>query len=379
MTQTYPTIRSARVSRRGVRDALSRLGHAAATPLVPSDYLDMVAPLRRGADLRARVESVTPLTADAATLLLAPGRDWRGHRPGQFVRIGVDVDGVRHQRAYSLTHGPRSDGLISITVKAVAEGAVSPHLVHAARPGSLLHLSQAEGDFVLEDGDRRLLMITAGSGVTPVIGMLRNLHPVADSGPVPEAGRTDLPARDIVVVHLAPSRVQSVHGRDLEQLHEAGAIRLISHLDDRDGVFDVDRLAQLVPDLRDRTTYACGPAPLLDALGAHHERLGLALRTERFTPPARPSEDARGGTVTFSGSGVDGASDGAEPLLVTGEDAGVLMPSGCRMGICFGCVSPLRAGTVRDLRTGETTTVDGPPVEIQTCISTAVGDCEIGR
>lgn len=356
--------------------ALRSLASSLASPLVPADYLDLVAPLRRGTDLRARVEAVTPLTADAATLLLRPGRDWRGHEPGQFVRLGVDVAGVRHHRAYSLTHGPRSDGLISVTVKSVPDGTVSPYLVHRTRPGTLLHLSQAEGDFVLEATDRRLLMLTAGSGVTPVIGMLRNLFPVTESGPVSTPQARGL---DVVVVHLSTSRADSVHGRDLEQLHAGGAITLLSHHDDVDGRFDVDRLHDLVPDLAERTTYACGPAPLLDALTEHHGRHALLLRTERFTPPARPAGDAQGGTVRFSESDALGESDGATPLLVTGEDAGVLMPSGCRMGICFGCVSPLRAGTVRDLRTGETTTVDGAPVEIQTCISTAVGDCEIGR
>ena len=374
MTTTTTPPRAERTGR--APQALRSLAASLASPLVPADYLDLVAPLRRGTDLRARVEAVTPLTADAATLLLRPGADWRGHEPGQYVRLGVDVDGVRHHRAYSLTHGPRADGLISVTVKAVADGTVSPYLVHRTRPGTLLHLTQAEGDFVLGRQDTRLLMLTAGSGVTPVIGMLRNLFPVTDTGPVRTQRGRDL---DIVVVHLSTSRAGSVHGRDLEQLHEAGAITLISHHDDIDGRFDVDTLARLVPDLTARTTYACGPAPLLDALAAHHETHGLALRTERFTPPSRPAADAQGGAVRFTESGATAESDGATPLLVTGEDAGVLMPSGCRMGICFGCVSPLRAGTVRDLRTGETTTVDGAPVEIQTCISTAVGDCDIAR
>ena len=66
--------------------------------------------------------------------MIRPGADWAGHVPGQYVRIGIDVDGVRQWRAYSLTHGPRADGRISITVKAVPDGKVSNHLVHEARP-----------------------------------------------------------------------------------------------------------------------------------------------------------------------------------------------------------------------------------------------------
>ena len=85
-----------------------------------------------------------------------------------------------------------------------------------------------------------------------------------------------------------------------------------------------------------------------------------------------------GGSVTFARSGVSLESDGATPLLDVGEEAGVLMPSGCRMGICFGCVAPLREGAVRDLRNGEITTAEaGEPVLIQTCVSAAAGTCDI--
>src|SRR5919112_2526750 len=162
---------------RGVVRALRRLAESAVTPLVPADYLDLVNPLRSGADLRGRVVAVEAETADAATVRIRPGRSWRGHRPGQYVRIGVDVDGVRQWRAYSLTHGPRADGRISITVKAVPGGTVSEYLVHRVGVGTLLHLERAAGDFVLPADGGRFLFVTAGSGITPVIGMLRNLFP----------------------------------------------------------------------------------------------------------------------------------------------------------------------------------------------------------
>jgi hypothetical protein len=126
----------------GLRTGLGRLAHAAVTPLVPSDVLDLFDPLRRGADLRARIVGVKAETADAATIVLKPGKDWAGHVPGQYIRIGIDVDGVRQWRAYSLTHGPRRDGLISITVKAVPDGKVSNYLVHQARPGTLVSSSR---------------------------------------------------------------------------------------------------------------------------------------------------------------------------------------------------------------------------------------------
>lgn len=360
-----------------VSEALMRVAEAAVTPLMPADVLDLFDPLRKGADLRARVVAVQPETADAATVLLQPGKDWRGHVPGQFLRLGVDVDGVRHWRAYSLTHGPRRDGLISVTVKAVPDGVVSPYLVHGLRPGALVHLEQADGEFVLPPEGGKHLFVTAGSGITPVIGMLRNLFPATDAG-VLRPGRSA--EHDIVVLHLAPSRPETIFARDLAALAEAGAVQLISHFDDEHGLFDLARLTELVPDLAERGTFACGPAGLLDALEAHHEALGLSLTTERFR--ASFVDAGEGGAVVFDRSGISIEADGATSLLDAGEAAGVLMPSGCRMGICFGCVVPLREGAVRDLRNGAVTVATpgetaAGGVPIQTCISAAAGRCEI--
>jgi stearoyl-CoA 9-desaturase NADPH oxidoreductase len=362
------------------RGGLVRLAEALTTPLVPDDYLDLFSPLRRGAPLRGRVVEVVPETRDAATLVIRPGADWAGHVPGQYVRVGVDVDGVRQWRAYSLTHGPRRDGFLSITVKAVPGGAVSPYLVHQTRPGTLLHLEQATGDFVLpssgvELAETKYLFVTAGSGVTPVIGMLRNLFPSTDEGVLVPARSRDL---DIVVVHVAPSEPDSIFLRDLSALDAAGAIRLVARYDDVHGVLDLGDLESLVPDLAERSTYACGPAGLLDALEEHHAAAGLPLQTEQFRPTTLLTGE--GGTVTFGRTGRAVDADGATPILEAGEAAGVLMPSGCRMGVCYSCVLPLKEGAVRDLRSGDLTTVvagetDPGGVLVQTCINAAAGPC----
>jgi ferredoxin-NADP reductase len=369
LTTTRPTTRQ----RSTLRDRIVRFAELATTPLLPADYLDLIDPLRAGADLRGRIVEVVPETRDAATLVIQPGRDWAGHVPGQYVRIGVDVDGVRQWRAYSLTHGPRADGRISVTVKAVPDGKVSNHLVRRVKVGTIVHLEQAAGEFVLPTEGGKLLFVTAGSGVTPVIGMLRNLFPVADSGVV-RLPRSE--HYDIVVVHVAPSEPDSIFLGNLRALHDAGCIRLVARYDDQHGVLDVADLGQLVPDLEERTTFACGPAGLLDALGQHHEERNVPLFTEQFRLTTLVTGD--GGTVTFSRSGTTVKADAATPLLDAGEAAGVLMPSGCRMGICFGCVVPLREGAVRDLRNGEVTTAaEGDGVAIQTCISAAAGTCDI--
>jgi ferredoxin-NADP reductase len=347
-----------------LRTGAAWLSGLVATPLAPGDYLDMFFPLRSGTDLRARVEEVRRETRDAVTLVLRPGRGWAGHRAGQYVRVTVDVDGVRHQRAYSLTGPPRADGCLTITVKAIPDGKVSTHLVRHAEAGMLIGLAQAEGEFVLPEAlPGKSLFVTAGSGITPVMGLLRESLPAL---------------RDVVVVHSAPAGRDVIFGAELRRLARAGEIRLVEWHSDVDGLLGPDRLRRLVPDWAERETWACGPVGLLDDLTtmwAAAERADR-LHVERFRPAVVVT--GTGGTATFVRSGVAVDADAATPLLTVGEDADVLMPSGCRMGICFGCVVPLRDGAVRDLRTGEVTTAsDGAPVPIQTCVSAAAGPCRI--
>jgi ferredoxin-NADP reductase len=354
---------------RALRDSLRRVAEAAVTPLELSDVLDVFHPLRRGADLRARIVEVRAETEQSATIVLQPGRDWTGHVPGQYVRVGVDVDGVRLWRTYSLTHGPRADRRISITVKAIPDGVVSSYLVHRARAGEMIQLDQAQGEFVLPQPiPPKLLLVTAGSGITPVIGMLRNLF-----------SRAERPTTDIVLLHSALSRAEVIFGQELRQYDAAGWLRLVELHTDTHGMLDVDDLDTIVPDLAERTAYACGPAGLLDALEEHYVGRELVLTTERFRPAT--VEAGEGGTVTFAGGTVVEA-DGATPILDAAENAGVLMPSGCRMGICMGCVVPMTEGAVRDLRNGALTVAvpgeTGPGgVRIQTCINAAAGPCHI--
>jgi len=357
-----PTLAPAVLGR--MRERALKLAEVVATPLVPADYIDLVDPLRSGADLRGRIVEVHPETRDAVTLVIRPGRGWKQHTPGQYVRIGVDVDGVRQWRAYSLTSPlDRPDGCIAITVKAIPDGTVSNYLVRRARPGLVLQLDQAAGEFTLPTRcPAKVLFVTAGSGITPVMGMLRNA----------------VEALDVVLVHSAPTASDVIFAGELRALALQGRLRLLEKHTDVDGMLDAGELSRLVPDLSDRQTWACGPTGMLDALEEHFESRGIAerLHTERFRPSVLVTGD--GGTVSFSRAQISVEADGGTPLLDAGEAAGVLMPSGCRMGICFGCVVPLRSGAVRDLRDGAVTTAaEGDGVLVQTCISAAAGACDL--
>jgi len=348
------------------------LGAAAGTlttPLLPEDYLRYLNPLWSRREPRGVVDRVLPETADAATIWLRTPSGWPTHTAGQYVRLGVDVDGVRHWRTYSLTSLPtRRDGRVAITVKAIPNGTVSDRLVRRTGRGDLVQLAPPMGEFTLPNRlPERILFVTAGSGITPIAGMLRDL-----------ADRRAL--SNVVHVHLAPSRDEVIFGDELRRLaHREGALRyrLHEHHDDADGTFAVHRLNEIVSDLDVRETWACGPPGLLDALREHWmsalkrpERLNI----ERFGPVVATSP-GEGGIIRFTASDREADADGATPILVAGEQAGALLPSGCRMGICNSCVGRLTSGAVRDLRTGDLQRAEGQMV--RTCCSTTVSPIEI--
>jgi len=364
------------VAERGARPIVPawrrRLQHSVGaffTPLLPDDYLELINPLWSTQELRGRIERVTRETPDAATVLIRPGWRWPGHQPGQYLRIGIVVDGIHHWRAYSLTSEPdRADGCISITPKLVEAGKVSPHLVRAARPGSIVRLGGVEGAFVLPAViPDRLLFISAGSGITPIMSMLRFL-----------AGRDSL--SDAVLLHSARTPGDVIFGAELRELaRRHPGFRLHEQHTAAIGRMRPEDLERLCPDWRVRETFMSGPTEMLDAMSRHWEAHGnrSRLHAERFGPAAAWSEtpNGEGGAIRFRASGVAARSDGATAILVAGEEAGAALPYGCRMGICHTCVGRLCSGRVRDLRTGK---VSGQTGElVRTCISAPEGDVEI--
>jgi ferredoxin-NADP reductase len=351
-----------------IKRTLDALG-AFSSPLRVDDYLELINPLWSTRELRGRIASIERETEDAATVTIKPGYRWSGHMPGQYLRIGIDIAGVRHWRAYSLTSDPwREDGLISITVKNVDEGVVSPYLVRRGRPGTVVSLGGVEGDFVLGDPPpERILFVSAGSGITPIMSMIRHLD-------------HDGQLRDAVLLHSARHTDDVIFGAELRALaarndgftlHEQ-----LTRDNGRIGPADLDRLC---PDWREREAFVSGPPDMLDAFTQHFEQNGDCdrLHMERFQPALALGDAAQGegGEIVFLKSQTKASSDGEQPILVAGEAEGLELPYGCREGICHTCVGELRSGRVRDLRNGE---VHGEPGEmVRTCIHAPEGPVEI--
>jgi stearoyl-CoA 9-desaturase NADPH oxidoreductase len=339
------------------------------SPLLPDDYLELINPLWSTRELRGRVERVERETSEAVTVLIKPGWEWPGHQPGQYLRLGIEVDGVHHWRAYSLTSDPqRPDGCIAITPKLVESGKVSPFLFSRVKPGAIVRLGGVEGTFLLADPlPPRLLFISAGSGITPIMSMLRRL-----------AGRGEL--RDVLHIHSARSAEGVIFGRELQELaaQEPG-YRLHLQITGEQGRLEAEQLHEVCGDWDEREAYLCGPAGLLESMRERWRREGdpERLHMEHFQPDAQVGEGERGtgGAITFCKSHLEALSDGEQPILLAGESAGLELPYGCRMGICHSCVGRLRSGRVRDLRTGR---VHGAPGELlRTCINAPEGPVEI--
>jgi ferredoxin-NADP reductase len=350
--------------------ALRKIAARITTPLLPDDYLHLANPLWSARELRGRILQVRRETEDSATLVIKPGWGFGfDYQPGQYIGIGLPVNGRWRWRSYSLTSSPAataggagSPRTVTITVKAMPEGFLSAHLVDGVEPGTIVRLAAPQGNFVLPDpAPPSILFLTAGSGITPVMSMLRTL-----------VRRNQI--ADITHLHSAPTESDVMFGGELTALAaDHPGYRLQLRETRAQGRLDLTRLGQEVPDWRERQTWACGPEGLLNQAEKLWSSAGIGerLHLERFGV-AKAAPAGEGGTVTFARSGRSVATDAAMSLMDAGEGVGVQMPFGCRMGICQSCVVGLMDGHVRDLRTGQE---HEPGTRVQTCISSASGDC----
>lgn len=344
---------------------------AAATPHGFDSYVQLVAPTWSTTEVRGRVRRVTRQTAGTATLTIDTNRNWAGFAAGQYVQLTVEIDGVRHTRCYSPAGAAGTGRSIELTVKAHPGGLVSNYLVSEAEPGLVVGLSQAQGRFCLPaERPGRLLLISGGSGITPVMSMLRTLLAEGHGGPV-------------TFVHYCLTRADLTYADQLAAFADHDHVRIVRVFTDEPGGGDLDgfvsaeQLDAIDGDWRSAETYLCGPAPLMASVEGIYAEAGISahLHTEAFTLDQIVAEAGEiGGRLTFARTGTSVESDG-RPVLLQAEAAGLQPVHGCRMGICHSCICPLTGGAVRDLLTGDLMSTPGEDIRI--CVSAPVGDAEI--
>ena len=329
-------------------------------------YLELISPTLTVGDARAEVTAVRRQTPRSVTLTLRPNRAWAGFAAGQYVAVGVEIDGVRRTRTYSPAGSAHAGRELELTVTEHPDGLVSTHLLRGARVGSIVHLAGAQGTFTLpEPRPGRLVLISGGSGITPVLAMLRTLC---------QAGHTG----DIAFLHYARTEGDWLYEAEVRALATRHRGLRVAYRTTRGADpqrLDAHGLSELVGDAEGATAAVCGPPSLVDAapniwteLGGDPER----LLSETFTPPrVLVTGEAAAGTLRFLRSDRTVAI-GAGTLLEQAEAAGLSPDFGCRMGICHTCTCRKAAGAVRNLRTGAVS--DEENEDIQLCISAAAGD-----
>ncbi|PVG83323.1 oxidoreductase [Nocardioides gansuensis] len=361
----------------------SRAVAALATPHPVDRYLELVNPMWAVQEVRAVVTGVRRETGGehpVTTLVLQPTPTWRGHRAGQHVQVGVELPGIatRLTRVFTISSAASAPGeKITLTIRAHdhrdGRPSVSRHLATAAEPGTVLHLSQAMGDFTLPvspatPGIDPLLFITGGSGITPAMSMLRTLLRDGYDG---RAGRP------VMFLHYARSADDQIFAGELAAIAAADNDVTV-HLRHGHQLFNEPDLRRTVPGYRDTDTWVCGPGGLVDLVRAAYPDASPAragrLRVEFFKPPASAGSGSAEGDVTFARAGRAAANTGAS-LLEQAEVLGLRPPSGCRMGICFSCTARKTEGTVRNVVTGVESSM--PDEDIQICVSSPVGDCVV--
>jgi ferredoxin-NADP reductase len=315
--------------------------------------------------IKARVVEIRDETPDVRSFVLRPNRWWPGFVPGQHVTVAFEISGVRHHRTYSLSSMP-ADPFLRLTVKRHPGGRVSNALHHRLAIGDALVLSRPAGAFTLPSPpDRKLLLLSAGSGITPVMSMLRDLHHRA-------------PDRDVVFLHVCRTPADAIFAGELCTLATSmPALRLFTHVTAERGRPSAEGLVALVPDYAERSTWLCGPASFMEMVQARWDAEGLAdrLACERFGAPVARRPAGIPVRVRAARSNRSFITTGERPLLVEAEAAGLAPKHGCRVGICRTCRCRMTSGSDENLRTGQLTSEPGGLIQL--CISAARSDIEL--
>ncbi|WP_373356234.1 MOSC domain-containing protein [Pseudoroseicyclus sp. CXY001] len=259
---------------------------------------------------------------------------------GQFLTLEAEVAGEVVHRNFTLSSSPTRPGLLSVTIRRRSEGVLSPWLHRHLRSGMALAARGPFGRFVLEElpEDAPLLLLTAGSGITPALSMLRALADRAER-------------RDLHLVHAARSRAAVPFAAELKGLREqmGASMRLSLAISTKGGRLDAARLAELVPDAARRAWLVCGPAPFRDMARAAHEAAGGALPffTEAFTAGETGEDPTLAFDLRFERSGAETAGTGSRTLLEHARALGVALPSACEAGLCGTCRCRVTQGRCR--------------------------------
>ncbi len=348
--------------------SLNATFHRLATPFVDPAVFDFwaskLSPTLSWNRCLAKVVERRAEAKGSVTLVLKPNRHFKGFQPGQHLNVTVEVNGIRLTRSYSLTSIPRSDRLISLTVKLIEGGKVSTALCRQVQVGDVLELGPAFGEMQVPTSPAApILLLAAGSGITPLMSMIRAL--------------TQQPlTQTVTLLYWARTRAEVCFLQELEALAKRDTRFIPSFVLTREesllpGEFtgrpSEALLAELIADLDAQQVYACGPGGFVADVSALLESRVQGFQAEAFTLPAQEVGDVGQVQVHLKTSGRTLTLPAGQSLLNALEAEGVFPRSGCRMGICNTCACGKLGGSTENMITG---VVDPEPAgALKICIS----------
>ncbi len=324
-------------------------------------------------------------------------------KPGQFITLDLPIDGGIVNRCYTVASSAARPHRIAITVKRVPGGPASNWLHDHMVPGRELRATGPMGEFTPADRPlTKLLFLSAGSGITPLMSMARTLDDLGLE-------------RDVVFVHAARSPADIIFRTELDAMARAESGFRLAHVCEAAGAegqwpgysgrLSLPMLRLIAPDLLERDVYVCGPAPFMAAVRAMTAEAGVdpaRYHEESFnfdelpgnaapgesTPaeagaaepaPADPATAATGFTVEFAKSGKTITCGPGTPILTAAAAAGLRLPSSCSRGLCGTCKSKLVSGTVAMKHGGGIRQREIDAGQILLCCSRPTSDVVIDR
>jgi ferredoxin-NADP reductase len=327
-------------------------------------------PLWSANDYRAQVKQVRSESQNCYTLVLKPTKKWQGFQPGQYVELQVIKNGARVSRCFSISSAPEQYtqfGTIELTIRAQDKGRITPWLKQALNETSTVGLSAAQGDFIIKDRSRPILMIAGGSGITPFRSYL---HSQAKIEPTQKAS----------LLYYARNQNEHLFSQELNSIGD-GNENIDTHFISTSemGHFSLKQMKKQYPNYRDYDIYICGPNSMIQEvnkslLNAKVNEKNIFI--ERFGPaPVDFSKLKKAGTVNFSQSRKSAELGSNTNLLDLAENNGLQPESGCRMGICHKCSCRKKSGVVYNTLTDSYS--DTGQEDIQLCVSVPVGEVTI--
>jgi ferredoxin-NADP reductase len=328
----------------------------------------------------AQVVRIDRETADAVSLWLRPNALFAGFEAGQHVNLGVTINGSVHTRSYSFSNSPSVDGLVRLTIKQTPTGLVSRYLVNQLEVGAVVELGDVFGDMTLartqpmmSQQRPTMLLLAAGSGITPMISLIEQLEAQGWPADVTLMSWARNP-EDVLFDSTLKARTNE-HFKYVRLL-ESGANLAEGDLAGRPSA---EQFAAVVGSLGNTDVYACGPDGFMSALRGILGDTPKSFHAESFTPMALTVDEnaeVKTFTVTLTKSNRTVEVSNNKPLLKALQEQGINPPHGCGMGICNTCSCEKLTGTTQNMQNKSVCGTNNTALRL--CINAAQGPVSLG-